>query len=170
LSRPDDSLLLRAINFRGRQMPPSGKLPQAQIDQLARWVRQGMPWPEKAGPAPPLTGPPPVTPETMKFWSFQPVRQPRVPTPKRRGWAHNPIDRFVLHRLETEGFAPNPPASRTVLIRRAYYDLIGLPPSPEEVREFLADRSPNAWEKVVDHLLASPHYGEKWGRHWLDLV
>ena len=106
----------------------------------------------------------------MKFWSFQPVRRPNLPVPRHPGWVRNPIDAFVLHRLEAVGLSPDPPASRQVLIRRAYYDLIGLPPSPEEVRAFLVDKSPNAWEKVVDWLLASPHYGEKWARHWLDLV
>jgi len=171
LAKPESSLLLRAINYRGPQMPPGGKLPQTQIDQLTEWVKQGLPWPDKeSAPAPAHTGPPPVTPETMKFWSFQPVRPSRVPAVKNAGWVRNPIDAFVLRRLEAAGASPAPPASREALIRRAYYDLLGLPPAPEEVRAFLADRSPNAWEKVVDRLLVSPHYGEKWGRHWLDLV
>src|SRR5438309_4389362 len=170
LSKPDDSLLLKAVNYRGRRMPPSGKLPQAQIDILTRWVKAGAPWPGQAEAAPVHTGPPPVTPETMRFWSFQPVGRPNVPATRRQGWVRNPIDAFVLHRVEAARLSPNPPASQQVLIRRAYYDLIGLPPSPEEVRAFLADKSPKAWEKVVDRLLASPHYGEKWARHWLDLV
>jgi mono/diheme cytochrome c family protein len=171
LAGPEESLLLKAVRYQGRQMPPSGKLPPAQIDTLARWVKAGAPWPETSAAASSrFTGPPPVTPETMKFWSFQPVRRPPVPVPRHRDWVRNPIDAFVLHRLEAAGLSPAPPASRQVLIRRAYYDLIGLPPSPEEVRAFLADRSSEAWEKVVDRLLASPQYGEKWGRHWLDLV
>jgi hypothetical protein len=172
LDRADQSLLLKAINYRGRQMPPTGKLPQKQIATLTQWVKQGLPWPEKQAEAPPPahTGPPPVTPETMKFWSFQPVRRPHVPVVKRQAWVRNSIDAFVLHRLEAESLLPNPPASRATLIRRAYYDMIGLPPSPEAERAFLADRSPGAWETVVDRLLASLQYGEKWGRHWLDLV
>jgi mono/diheme cytochrome c family protein len=172
LDKGDTSLLLKAVNYQGRHMPPSGKLPQKQIDTLTRWVKQGMPWPAAFGTTPAAAhhGPPPVNARTKKFWSFQPVKRPAVPTAKNRTWVRSPIDAFVLSRLESEGLGPNPPASRAALIRRATYDLTGLPPSPEEVRAFLADRSPNAWEKVVDRLLASPQYGEKWGRHWLDLV
>jgi len=187
LATPAESLLLAAVNYQGRKMPPSGKLPQAQIDLLTRWVSMGAPWPagaeasleQAARPGAPAaasarpgahTGPPQVTPEAMKFWSFQRVRRPQPPPVKRKAWVRNPVDAFVLKRLEAAGLAPNPPASRAALIRRAYYDLTGLPPTPEEVQAFLADRSPNAWEKVVDRLLASPRYGEKWGRHWLDLV
>ena len=124
----------------------------------------------KAAEAPVHLIPPRVTAETKRFWSFQPVRRPKVPAVRNGGWVRNPIDAFVLSRLEASHFAPNGPASRPALIRRAYYDLIGLPPSPEAVRAFVADASPNAYEKVVDRLLASPQYGEKWGRHWLDLV
>jgi mono/diheme cytochrome c family protein len=172
LEKPEASLLLKAVNYQGRRMPPSGKLPQKQIDTLTQWVKQGLPWPATSGTAPAVAhhGPPPVNAETKRFWSFQPVKRPAVPTPKNRAWVRSPIDAFVLRRLEAEGLAPNPPAPRAALIRRAYYDLTGLPPTPEEVRAFLADKAPNAWEKVVDRLLASPHYGEMWGRHWLDLV
>jgi hypothetical protein len=173
LQTPGDSLLVKAVNYQGRRMPPQGKLGQAQIDALTRWASMGLPWPagEQAGLEPKThAGPPPVTPETMKFWSFQPVRRPQPPEVKGRGWVRNPIDAFILKRLEAAGLAPNPPAGKTSLIRRAYYDLTGLPPSPEEVQAFLADKSPHAWETVIDRLLASPQYGEKWGRHWLDLV
>ncbi|HEU4752667.1 MAG TPA: DUF1549 domain-containing protein, partial [Armatimonadota bacterium] len=173
ISKPEQSLLVAAVNYSGRRMPPQGKLPQKQIDALTQWVRMGLPWPsgEQASLEPKAhAGPPQVTPETMKFWSFQPVRRPQPPQVKQKAWVHNPIDQFILARLEKEGLKPNPPASRAVLIRRAYYDLIGLPPSAAEVQAFVSDPSPNAWEKVVDRLLASPQYGEKWGRHWLDLV
>jgi hypothetical protein len=173
LQKPSESLILSAVNYDGLKMPPQGKLPAKQVEILTRWVSMGLPWAtgdqaslEPKGHA----GPPPVTPETMKFWSFQPVRRPAVPKVKNAKWVRNPIDAFVLARLEKEGMQPNPPASRQALIRRAYYDLTGLPPTFEQVQAFVSDQSPNAWEKAVDQLLASPHYGEKWGRHWLDLV
>jgi mono/diheme cytochrome c family protein len=172
LSRPEESLLLKAVNHQGRKMPPAGKLPNAQIALLTRWVKMGMPWAGEGKAETPLkhAGPPQVTPQTMKFWSYQPVRRPNTPTVRQKAWVRNPIDAFVLKGLEKNGLSPAPPATRIVLLRRAYFDLIGLPPTPEEVRAFLADNSPQAFEKVVDTLLASPHYGEKWGRHWLDLV
>ena len=172
LKHPGTGLLLDAVNYKGRRMPPSGKLSPAQIQTLTRWAEMGAPWPAgaQAALAPAHAGPPPVTPETMKFWSFQPVRPVQPPVVKRSGWVRNPIDAFILRKLEANGLGPNPYATRPTLIRRAYYDLTGLPPTPEEVQAFVADRSPNAWEKVVDRLLASPAYGEKWGRHWLDLV
>jgi hypothetical protein len=105
-----------------------------------------------------------------KWWAFQPVTKPAVPAVKKAGWVKNDIDSFILARLEEKGLQPNPPADRITLLRRASLDLTGLPPTPEETQAFLADDSPNAWAKVVDRLLASPHYGERWGRHWLDLA
>jgi len=173
LQKPTESMILSAVNYDGLKMPPQGKLPAKQIEVLTRWVAMGLPWAtgDQASLEPKgHTGPPKVTPETMKFWSFQPVRRPAVPKVKNAAWVRNPIDAFVLARLEKEGLKPNAPATRQALIRRAYFDLTGLPPSFEDVQAFLADKSPNAWEKVVDRLLASPAYGEKWGRHWLDLV
>ena len=168
--RPEASLLLSAVNYRGKRMPPRGKLPQKQIDVLTRWVKMGAPWSKSAEAPKAHVGPPQVTPETKKFWSFQPVRPLRVPTVREKSWVRSPIDAFILRRLEDAGLAPNPAADRATLIRRASYDLTGLPPAPAEVEAFVADKSPDAWEKVVDRLLASPRYGEKWGRHWLDLV
>ncbi len=174
LKTPGESLLLAAVNYQGRQMPPRGKMTPKQIEILTRWVRMGLPWPE--GEAADLgkderhAGPPKVTPRAMKFWSFQPVKRPKTPRVKRQSWVRNPIDAFVLRRLEAAGITPNPPAGKVALLRRVHYDLTGLPPTPEEVRAFLADTSAAAYEKVVDRLLASPRYGEKWGRHWLDLV
>lgn len=193
------SLLLDAVNYRGRRMPPQGQLSPKDIATLTRWVAMGTPWAtgEHASLEPKgHTGPPRVTPETMKFWSFQPVRRPEVPSwpgvqvgastvrlaastngkPGSRNaelaqrWVRSPVDAFLLKRLEAAGLAPNGPAAKEALLRRATYDLTGLPPTPQEVEQFVNDASPNAWEKVVDRLLASPHYGEKWGRHWLDLV
>src|SRR5262249_57617000 len=103
-------------------------------------------------------------------WAFQPVKRPVVPAVKDREWARNPIDAFILAALEAKGFRPNPPATKRQLIRRVYYDLTGLPPTPLEVEQFVSDASPDAYERLIDRLLNSPRYGEKWGRHWLDLV
>ena len=170
-AKPSESLLLKAVRYQGRQMPPAGKLSLKQIEVLTKWVEQGTLWvEEKGGSTPAPTGPPKVTAETMKFWSFQPVKHPQVPAVKNKAWVKNPIDAFVLQGLEGAKLTPNAPASRTALLRRATYDLTGLPPTTEEVRAFLADTAPNAYEKVIDRLLASPQYGVKWGRHWLDLV
>ena len=170
LKKPERSPLLRAINFDGRQMPPRGKLPRAQIDLLTRWVRMGAPWPAAKAAAPHPHAAPQVNDETKRFWSFQPVRRPQVPVVKSTRWVTNDIDRFILARLEAAGLTPAAPADRVALIRRATYDLTGLPPTPEHVREFLADRTPHAFEKVIDRLLGSPQYGERWARHWLDIV
>ncbi|MCC2672577.1 MAG: Planctomycete cytochrome [Armatimonadetes bacterium] len=173
LQKPAESLLMTAVHFQGRRMPPQGKLPPKQLAVLNRWAQTGFSWPggEHADlEAKGHSGPPQVTPETMKFWAFQPVRRPQLPKVKNAAWARSPIDAFILARLEKEGLQPAPAAPRAALIRRAYYDLIGLPPSAEDVEAFVKDQSPNAWEKVIDRLLASPQYGEKWGRHWLDLV
>jgi len=170
LDEPGASLLLAAVNYEGYEMPPTGKLAEEQIATLAEWVKLGVPM--TGGDEvveEPQHGPPQVNEETRKFWSFQPVRRPEPPTAN-EAWVRTPIDAFVWQQLHNAGLQPAPPAERTALLRRAYYDLIGLPPSPQEVADFLADDSPNAFEKVVDRLLDSPHYGEHWARHWLDLV
>ena len=106
----------------------------------------------------------------MRFRSFQPVKRPTVPVVKNRAWVRNPIDSFVLAKMVSKGLKPAPPADRRTLIRRAYFDITGLPPTPAEVEGFVNDRSPDAWVKVVDRLLTSPNYGERWARHWLDLA
>lgn len=174
LAKPGDSLLLKAINYvDDLEMPPAGKLPKTQIEVLTKWVEMGAPWKAQkavAAKSDAQHGPPQVNAETMKFWSFQPVKLPKVPVVKNKTWARNPIDNFVLAKLEKSGLKPAPPADRIGLLRRATYDLIGLPPTPEDVKAFLADKSPQAYETVLDRLLASPQYGERWGRHWLDLV
>jgi hypothetical protein len=112
----------------------------------------------------------PVTDEDRAWWTFQPLAAPALPPVARAGWAASPIDRFILASLEAAGLEPSPPAGKRELIRRAYFDLIGLPPPPAAVDAFLDDRAPDAWERLIDRLLASPHYGERWGRHWLDVV
>ena len=172
LDRPEASLLLRAINYRGGlEMPPRGKLPQKDIDTLTRWVKAGLPWtPGSATTKTPKHRGGVVTEESRRYWAYRPVKRPPVPTVKDAARVANSIDAFILARLEARGLRLNPPAGRVALVRRAYYDLTGLPPTPEEVDAFVNDRSPRAYEKLLDRLLASPHYGEKWGRHWLDLV
>ncbi len=111
-----------------------------------------------------------VTGPASRFWSFQPVKKPSLPAVKNAAWCKTPIDRFILAMLESKGLKPAPQADRRTLIRRATFDLTGLPPTPEEVEAFVNDRSATAWNRVVDRLLASPRYGERWGRHWLDIV
>ncbi len=168
--RPEESLLLRAVNHQDLKMPPKGKLPQAQIDVLARWVRMGVPWVEGTAAAAKRHGPPPVDDQARRFWAFRPVERPAVPEVRDRAWVRNPIDAFVLAKLEAAGLRPAPPADKVALLRRVYYAVTGLPPTPAAVEAFLADDAPDAYEKVVDRLLGSRQYGEHWGRHWLDLV
>ncbi len=175
LDEPAESLLLQAINYQGYEMPPSGKLPKSQIEILTRWVEAGLPWsPDDASHesrlAPAEDGAPIVDDEARQFWSFRPVQDHQPPAVRSADWGANPIDAFVLHKLEEAGLSPAPPADRAQWLRRAYYDLTGLPPDPKTVTEFLEDESDGAFERVVDQLLDSPHYGERWGRHWLDLV
>src|SRR5205823_3514073 len=111
-----------------------------------------------------------VADEARQFWSFQPLKIGTPPAVKDQAWARNKVDRFILAKLEDAGLKANPPATKQQLIRRAYFDVIGLPPPPEEVRRFLDDPAPDAYDKMLDRLLASPHYGERWARHWLDLA
>jgi len=168
---PAESLLLQAVNHDGLEMPPKKKLPQAQIDILTRWVEMGVPFaPELEQQVVDEEGPPQVTDAARQFWSFRPLQQPAPPRVRNKAWGRSPIDAFILARLEKEGLKPALPAEKTQLLRRAYYDLVGLPPSPQEVADFLADDSGDAFANVVDQLLESPQYGERWARHWLDLV
>jgi cytochrome c553 len=171
---PEKSLLVQAIQHDNDElkMPPTQKLAREKIADLTRWIQMGAPWPgaEQHAIAPPKSGEYQISAKDRAHWAFQPVKRPPVPTVKNGAWIANPIDAFILAGLEAKGLQPNPPASRQELLRRVYYDLTGLPPSPHEVAAFLADSSPRAYEDLVDRLLGSPHYGEKWARHWLDLV
>lgn len=166
------SYIIDAINYESWEMPPTGKMSPEHIDVLTKWIDMKMPWPadlheiEFEAEA----GPPQVNAETKAFWSFQPVENPPVPEVKQTQWPKNAIDHFILHRLEEAGLTPSKPADPRQLIRRAHYDLIGLPPPLELVEKFAADPTPEHFESIVDDLLDSPHYGEKWARHWLDLV
>lgn len=170
--KPGESLLLKVVHFQEEpRMPPQGKLSDRQIEVFDRWVRAGAPWP---GSFPPATaskeGAFAITARQKQFWSFQPVRAVSPPSVRSEHRAISPIDRFLLARLEAAGIEPAPAADKRTLLRRATFDLIGLPPTPQEIDAFLADESPQAFEKVVDRLLQSSAYGERWGRHWLDLV
>ncbi len=179
---PEKSRLIEAVGYGNvdLQMPPKAKLPEAQIADLAEWVRRGAPWPgQAAGVAgSPSTGAP-TAPAIAAFdlqkrkadhWAWQPVKMPPVPAVTDPNWPLSPIDRFVLAKLEENHLRPAATADRRTLIRRAYFDLVGLPPSPADVEAFVHDAAPDAFERLVDRLLASPQYGERWGRHWLDLV
>ncbi len=170
--KPDESPMIQAVRrtHARLKMPPAGKLPDSDIEDLTAWVKLGAVWPEAADRklAAPKTGEYAITAEQRAFWAFRPVLKPSVPEPKNRAWSKTSIDRFILAKLEREGLKPVDPADKRTLIRRATFDLVGLPPTPEEVRAFEADSSPLAFPKVVDRLLASPQYGERWARHWLD--
>src|SRR5262245_11120794 len=170
---PEESLLIQATSYSHEKlrMPPSGRLKAEEIDILKTWIKDGAVWSADPSVKPIRKSEPYViTAEQRKFWSFQPVVQPAVPVVKNQDWPRNAIDRFVLARLEDSGIKPVEPADKRTLIRRATFDLIGLPPSPEEIDAFVSDTSPDAFAKVVDRLLASPHYGERWARYWLDLA
>jgi mono/diheme cytochrome c family protein len=173
---PEKSLLIKAVRQTdpGLKMPLGGKLTDAEVADLAAWVKAGALWPK----TPPATianaatagSAYVITPERRKFWSFLPLSTPATPSVRDPKWAKTTIDKFILANLEKQGLKPVPPATKHDLIRRATLDLTGLPPTPEEVAAFEKDNSPDAFAKVVDRLLASPHYGERWGRVWLDVA
>ena len=176
----DKSAIIQALAYESQvKMPPQGKLPAETIAALREWVAAGAPVPAttpSAGNALSGTGVRPValrgviTDADKNFWSFKPISHAAPPAVKQQDWAASPLDRFVLANLEKNGLKPAPSADKTTLLRRATFDLTGLPPTEKEIQDFLADKSPNAYEKVVDRLLASPRYGERWGRHWLDAM
>ncbi len=167
---PDESLLVEVVQYRGvTKMPPKRKLPDKAIEALTTWVKLGAVWPAEV-----------TTPESAQasailergkhHWAFQPIHDQAVPPTKNGDWGVTPVDAFVLARLEAGRLHPSPKADRRTLIRRASFDLHGLPPTPDEVTAFEADKSPQAFENVINRLLASPRYGERWGRHWLDVA
>jgi cytochrome c553 len=168
--QPEKSLLIAAIRRTDAklQMPPAGKLSDARIKDFEQWVKMGAPAPAEAAAA--TTQPAYDFNEAKKFWSFQPVKDPAPPQVKNAAWVKTPIDRFILAKLEEKNLKPVGDAGRRTLIRRATFDLTGLPPTPAEVEAFVADRSPEAFERVIDRLLGARGYGERWGRHWLDLA
>jgi hypothetical protein len=167
---PAASRLLKAIGYADDQlqMPPDppGKLPQAAIDAIGQWIADGGYWPADVG----ISSADEPHARHADHWSFQAIRPQELPAVNDASWPKSPIDRFVLARLEEQGMAPSASADRTTLIRRASYDLVGLPPSEQQVAEFLADPAPDAFARLVDRLLDSPRYGERWGRYWLDVA
>ena len=165
---PTQSLLIQAVAHRHAtlRMPPAGELEPQQVGDLEKWVRDGAAWPESTVTKSTFA----LTPEQKKFWSFQPIRKPALPEVGDPAWTRNPIDRFVLAKLQEKSLTPGKKADRATLIRRVAFDLTGLPPTPEQTRAFEQDRAANAFEKVIDRLMETPQYGERWGRHWLDLV
>jgi hypothetical protein len=169
---PDASLLIKAIRYTDRdlKMPPKKKLPPEEVALLEAWVKRGAPAPTAniAGTRAKQVGL--SIEEGRKFWAFIPPKRAPAPAVKNSAWPHNDIDRFILAQIEGRGLQPARDADRPSLIRRAYFDLIGLPPTPEQIDEFVHDTRPDAFARVVDALLASPHYGERWGRHWLDVA
>src|SRR3984885_1216830 len=168
---PDASPMIEAINYRGLEMPPTGKLKPREIEALIAWVKMGAPWPkEEAKSAGPSRGDFTITDEDRHYWAFQPIGHPQPPIVRTKSWAANPIDAFILAQLEGKGLSPNPPADPRVLVRRVFFDVIGLPPTPEEIDAFVADPSDQAYARLIDGLLSRKEYGERWGRHWLDVV
>jgi hypothetical protein len=168
--KPEDSLIIDAISYKDAdlQMPPKGaKLPDSVVADIAEWIRRGAPDPRSLvakGTSESYGG------VGREHWSFLPVQRQPVPAVSDPAWCRTPVDNFILARLDANAMRPNPPADKYTLIRRATFDLTGLPPTEAEVQRFLVDDSPDAWAKVVDRLLASPHYGERWGRYWLDVA
>ncbi|MEJ7607456.1 MAG: DUF1549 domain-containing protein [Bryobacteraceae bacterium] len=169
---PEDSLLFQAVTHKHPKlrMPPQGQLNPEEIAALREWIARGAEWPAADKLAVNEDGGFRIKPEHRQFWSFQPVRKPAIPRPRNRAWIRKPVDAFIVARLEKAGLNPVSPAPKRVLLRRISLDLIGMPPTPAEVEAFEQDKSPDALAKVVDRLLASPHYGERWGRHWLDVA
>jgi hypothetical protein len=170
--KPEQSRLLKAVSYTDfhLRMPPAGKLPDAVIDDFRAWIAMGAPDPRTEETAA-RRGPAGIDLERgRRFWAFQPLGSPAVPTPRRSDWARTDVDRFLLAKLEDKQLSPAPEASRRAWLRRVTFNLTGLPPTPAEVDAFETDSSPDSHARVVDRLLASPHYGERWARHWLDLV
>ncbi len=171
--KPEESLFVKAVEYGGDvQMPPDGKLPESEIATLKRWVELGLPWPQApaavGGESP--AGNSQWNPEQRNWWSFQPLRPVVPPAIHSKAPVGNAIDQFLQAQIEAAGLEPFPAADKRVLIRRATFDLTGLPPAPEEIDAFVHDNSAEAFARVVNRLLNSSQYGERWARHWLDLV
>ena len=171
--KPDESVLIQAVTHQHERLRmPAGqpRLSDRQITDLSDWVKTGAYWPESAAAVANKAKKYVITPEQRNFWSLVPVKKPAIPAVQNTAWARGDLDRLLLSRMEAKHVVPAPAADRRTLLRRAYYDLTGLPPTAAEIDAFIADRSADAFAKVVDRLLASQHYGERWGRYWLDLA
>ena len=168
---PEHSRLIQAVQGETLQMPPTGKLKDNDIAALVKWVEMGAPWPEDEAPAAAAQASVfDLEARKREHWAWQPVRSNPPPQVRNHNWAQGAVDRFVLAKLEAEGLTPAAPAGRYTLLRRLSFDLTGLPPSPEDIEDFANDHSPVAYERLVDRLLESPRFGERWARHWMDLV
>ena len=173
--KPSESPLIAAVNYEGLEMPPEGdRLSAVEVARLETWVARGLPWPKDEpaalARAQALAENEQIAHARQRHWAFRPVTRPMPPKVQRAAWPQNDLDRFVLAEQEKRGLSPSPPADKRTLLRRLSFDLIGLPPTPEELAAFEADNSREAVARQVDRLLASPHYGERWGRHWLDVT
>ena len=168
---PEESLLIDAINYGDvYEMPPDTKMSAEEIEILTKWVKDGAAWPETGETEEVQREAFDLEARKASHWVWKPIKQPRVPSVEDADWPADPVDNFILKKLELAGLSPAVEAERRVLIRRAYFDLIGLPPSPEMVESFVSDENPRAFEKVVDGLLESDRFGERWARHWMDLI
>ncbi len=170
--KPEQSRLIEAVRYSSPdlQMPPRGRLSDEQVTTLVRWVELGVPWSGDSAHATVPAGRSDMKQRRATHWAWQPVRASAPPAVADEGWVRTRVDSFILARLEAAGLRPAPPADRRSLLRRIHLALLGLPPTPEEVEDFVEDQAPDALERVVDRLLASPHFGERWARHWMDLV
>ena len=169
---PDQSLLIRAVRYQDEklQMPPKGKkLSPEKVADLETWVKMGAPDPRMSKPGT-ISGTNAIWGKAQTHWAFQKITEPLPPVVKQSDWIQTPVDNFILAKLESLKLQPTPAGDRRTLIRRLYFDLLGLPPTAEQVSAFVTDKSPEAYAKLVDELLASPRYGERWGRHWLDVA
>lgn len=167
----DGSLVIEAVRYESYEMPPAGKLADGDIQTLQRWVEMGAPWPQEDAPTAAADRPMfDLDDRKNDHWAWQPIGSPTPPRVQNRDWPRDGIDHFILAKLEQAGLQPAPDTERHVLMRRLYFDLIGMPPTEQQSAEFLASSDPDAVEKLVDELLASPHFGEHWARHWLDLA
>ncbi|MED5278383.1 MAG: DUF1549 domain-containing protein, partial [Verrucomicrobiota bacterium] len=168
--KADSSLLYRAVLYKEEslEMPPTRKLPDAIIADFKRWIDMGAPWPKSNEPQVAEKQGIDFEKYRKEHWSLKPIQNPAPPEVANGTWPRNPIDQFVLARLEDAGMKPSPEADQRALIRRAYFDLVGLPPTPEEVATFVAGDT--SWDQVIEELLASPQYGERWARHWMDVA
>jgi len=169
--KADQSRMIQAVRYEDFEMPPKGQLPAQEVATLVRWIDMGAPWPQETEPvASTKRNSFDLEDRKSTFWIWQPVIAPKKPTVKDGAWPKNEIDHHILADIEKAGLQPSQDADRAALLRRLNFDLIGLPPAPKEIAAFIADKSHKATERVVDRLLDSPHFGERWGRHWLDSV
>ena len=173
--RPGSSLLIEAVRYESFEMPPDGKLPEEAVRALEKWIADGAFWPARPTAGQGETDA--IESEgahlwqaARSHWAFQPIQRPQVPVDEEDDWSRNEIDRFVWRRLREHGLYPSPRADRRTLLRRAFFDLVGMPPTVEEAKQFLSDDSDQAFARLVDRLLADPRYGERWGRYWLDVA